>query len=177
MNKIIGGIIALAIGGTVFAVSQSDIVKNFSKNTGMTQEQAQEYIDNISEDELQSFSKIGQDHISEGNSMLDAAQSIDCQNYEYEWENSLLSCQSGKTQVQKIGNDEIKLGKCYQSLDTDLGDSVIPKINECVSDIKTFNSDLNLPIITSFLDQETITEITNTNSYNKSVLEAALESE
>ena len=176
-KQIIGGIATLAIGGTIFAVSQSDIVSNFSENSGMTQYQAQEYIDSIPEDELQSFSDIGQIHISDGNSMLDLELSIDCYNYTYEWERPSLSCQSGKDQLRKIGNDEIKLGKCYQSLDTDLGDFAKSKINECTSDIDMLNLDYNLPIFNAIYDTKAVTDFKNTNTYNKSVLEAALESE
>lgn len=177
IKRIIGGAIALAIGGTVFAVSQSDIVSNFSKNTGMTQEQAENYINNISESDLVSFSEVGQDFIEDGNWYLDGARDIDCVNYTYEWETYSLSCQSGKSQLQKIGSDEIKLGNCYKSLDTDLGDAVKSKINECVSDIDTVNADFNFPIVTALMDATTITDLKNTNIYNKSILQSALESE
>jgi hypothetical protein len=177
VKQIIGGVITLVIGGTVFAVSQSDIVSNFSKNSGMTQEQAQEYINNISESDLVSFSKIGQDFIDDGNILLDEARDVDCINYTYGWESSLLSCQNGKNQLQKIGNNEIKLGNCYKSLDTDLGDLAKSKIGECILDIDTVNADFNLAIVAELMDANTITDLKNTNIYNKSILESALESE
>ena len=177
VKQIVGGAITLAIGGTVFAVSQSDIVSNFSDNTGMTQEQAQEYVDSIPEDEMVSFSEVGQSYIDDGNSWLTVARDLDCYNYTYEWEGPSLSCQVGKSQIQRVGNDEIDLGRCYQTLDTDLGNRAKSKINECISDIDTVNSDHSLPVITAIYDTKTITDIINTNSFNKSILEASLESE
>lgn len=176
IKKIIGGVITLIIGGTAFAVSQSDIVKNFSENTGMTQEQAQEYVNNISENDLDSFSSVGQSYIDDGNEMLSQASDIDCINYVYQWESSSLSCQTGKNQIQKMGNNEITLGNCYKALDTDLGDTARSKIGECISAIEKVISDYDLPIVTMFIDSKTITDTKNSNIYNKSVLEAALES-
>ena len=177
MKRIIGGVITLIIGVSIFAISESDIAKNFSDNTGMTQEQAEEYINDISEDELDSFSEIGQDFIDEGNLLVDGLGDIDCINYTYEWETSLLSCLDGKDQLQTMGNDVIRLGNCYKLLDTDLGDSAESKMSECISDIDRVNSNYTLPIATAILDTEDITDLVNTNIYNKSLLEAALESE
>ena len=178
LKRIIGGAISLvSIGGTVFALSQPDIVSNFSDNTGMTQEQAQEYINNIPEDDLTSFASSGQGLIEAGNSIIQESRGIDCVKFAYEWETPLLSCQNGKTQCQAIGNNLIELGTCYKSLDTDLGNLAKAKIGECISDIDTVNADLKLPIAIAVMRENTITENRNTNNYNKSVLEAALESE
>lgn len=176
IKKIIGGVITLAIGGTIYAVNESDIVKNFSENTGMAQEQAQEYINNISEGDLDSFSKVGQSYIEDANALIDGAQTIDCDNYSYQWETTSLSCWDGKKQLQKTGDDEITLGRCYQALDTDLGDSGKSKISECISDINTVNSDYSFPIVSTIMDSESLKDFRNSNQYNKSVLEAALES-
>jgi hypothetical protein len=108
--------------------------------------------------------------------MLASASNIDCNNYTYKWETSMLSCQAGKIQAQRVGNDEIKLGNCYKALDTDLGNSTRSKINECIAEIDEVNSDYNLPIISALLDAKTITDTKNGNVYNKSLLQAALES-
>ena len=51
-GRAIAGIITLIIGGTVYSVSQADIVSKFSQETGMTQKEAEQYVENIPEDEL-----------------------------------------------------------------------------------------------------------------------------
>jgi len=175
IKQIIGGVVTLVIGGTTFAVSQSDVTKNFSNNTGMNQQQAQQYINNISKNDLESFSKVGQDMKSDGDSVLSTAADLDCVNYAYQWETASLSCTDGKNQLQTIGNDEIKLGNCYQTLDSNLGSGAKSKMDECIAAIDTVDADYNLPI-TSTLDNSTLTDVKNTNAYNKSVLQAALKS-
>lgn len=173
VNKVIGGVITFVIGGTMFTVSQSEIATNFASNTGMSQQQAQQYVSNIEQSDLQSFSKIGAHFISDGNLLQSA--NIDCDNYTYEWETASLSCTDGKNQIQKIANDEIALGNCYEALDTKLEDSSVKtKISECVTDIDALNEDFNLPIVAVALDSKTITEYKNSNSYNKSLLQAVL---
>jgi len=116
VKQIIGGVIVTVIGGKTFAVSQTDIISNFSKNTGMTQQQAQQYVKNIPQNDLTSFSKVGQSFVSDGNSDLNGLSSIDCVNYTYQWETPSLTCSDGKNQLQTAGNDEIALGNCLQSL-------------------------------------------------------------
>ena len=44
--------VTLLIGGTIFTVSQVDIAQNFAEDTGLTQEQAEQYINEIPEEEL-----------------------------------------------------------------------------------------------------------------------------
>lgn len=176
VKRIIGGVIVLVIGGATFAVSKSSIANNFSKNTGVSQQQAQQYINNIPQSDLESFSKVGQDLVSDGNSILSDGSSIDCVNYTYRWETASLSCSTGTDELQTIGNDEITLGNCYNALGTDLGSAATSKINECISDSDSIDSDYSLPIVTALLDSKTITDQKNTIAYNKSVLQAALES-
>jgi hypothetical protein len=176
VKKIVGGVIALAIGGTTYAVSNSAIVSNFSTNSGMSQQQAQQYIKNIPQSDLETFSKLGQGLVSDGNSILSESSSIDCTNYTYQWETSSLTCSDGDSQLQTVGNDEVTLGNCYQTLDTNLGDGADAKINECIADIDTVDSAYSLPIVTTLLDSGTITDNKNTDAYNKSVLQAALQS-
>lgn len=175
LKKIVGGTMTLIIGGTVFTISQSNITENFSANTGMNQQQAEQYIKDIPQDELVSFSEIGEELVSDGNSSLLLSDDIDCINYTYPWVNSSLSCVDGKKQLQKIGNDEVTLGNCLQTLDTNLKKFAEVKISECILDIDTVNKNYNLPIITAIFDSDTITSFTHTLAYNKSVLQAALE--
>lgn len=174
VKQIIGGVIVLVIGGSTYAVSQTDVVSNFSKNSGMSQQQAQQYVNNIQKSDLVSFGDIGKQLISDGNSILTETNGIDCANYTYKWETASLSCYSGQTQLQKVGNDELTLGSCFEALDTNLGSSGRSKISECISDIDITISDYDLPIVPAILDSGTITDSKNRDIYDKSVLEAAL---
>lgn len=176
IKKIIGGVIVLVIGGTSYSVSQSTVVDNFSKNSGKTQQQSQQYIDSIPKSDLQSFAKIGQDNVKKGNEILQDVSTIDCVNYTYPWETASLSCQEGLRQLTKLGNDEVALGNCYQALDTDLGSGAKSKISECILDIDTFRSDIDLPMIPAVYDSKTVTNAKDRGAYNKSILQAALES-
>lgn len=173
-KSILGGIITLVIGGAGFAVSKSDIVSNFSKNTGLSQQAAQQYVDNA-QGNLDSFSNIGSSLAKDGGSILSAGASLDCDNYTYNWESDELSCPAGKDQLQTIGNDEQTLGNCYEALGTDLGTAAKSKISECIGDIDSLNASYNLPIAASLLDQSTIADQRNSGEYNKSVLQAALD--
>lgn len=174
-KAIIGGVISLIIGGTGYTIHQSDVVNNFARNTGMTQQQAQQYVDNTQKD-LKSFSTIGQQFVSDGNSILGTSNSIDCNDYTYQWVTDSLSCGEGVSELQTIGNDELQLGNCYSDLGTDLGGAGKSKISECISDIDAVDASYNLPIATQLIDSSTMSDLSNTNLYNKSVLQAALSS-
>lgn len=171
---IIGGIITLVIGGTVFSVSQADIAKNFSKDTGMSQQQAEQYVENISEDDLVAYDEVGSEFISSGQNTLDAASKIDCVNYSYEWETATLSCEKAKSQLKRSGDNEIALGKAYKVLDTDSASTA--DISSVITLIDKVNADLKLEIINTIFDYQTIDETRKTNSYNKALLQAALDS-
>lgn len=175
VKQLIGGVITLAIGGTTYMVSQSNVVSNLSKNSGMSQQQAQQYVNNIPQSDMASFTKVGQGFVSDGNSLLGDAAGLDCANYTYQWESASLSCSEGVSQVQTLGNDEVTLGNCYQDLDNNLGSAGNSKISECITDIDTVDSDLDLPIASAVLDSSTITDNKNTDAYNKSILQAALQ--
>ncbi len=176
IKKIAGGAVVVILGGSAFAVSQSDVIDNFSQESGMSQEQAQEYVDSI-QDELATFSEIGVDTKTYGQDTIDVSNSLDCYNYTYEWVTTYLTCEAGKTQLYKIGVGEVSLGDCYSALDSDLGDGAKSKIQECIDYIDQSNMNLNLPIITSLYTIDEVTNDRNTNNYNKSVLKTALESE
>lgn len=171
---IIGGIITLVIGGTVFSVNQADIAKNFSKDTGMSQQQAEEYVENISKDELVPFDKVGSEFISDGQVILKAASDTDCVNYTYEWETSTLSCEEGKSQLKTLGNSEIALGNAYTKLASDTAST--EDMSLVISLIDKVNANLNLKIVSQILDYPAIDEIRKTNSYNRALLQTALDS-
>lgn len=169
----IGGIITLVIGGTSFAVSKTDIVDNFARETGMSQQEAQQYVEN-SQKNMVSFSEVGASLTKEGEEINSTSAKLDCANYEYDWESSDLSCSQGKTQLSTIGRNEVELGDCYQALGTDLGSAAKDKISECIEDVDRLNASYELPVATKILDSKTIRDGKNTNSFNKSVLQAAL---
>lgn len=172
---IVGTVITLVIGGTGYTASQTDIVNNFAKNTGMSQQEAKQYVEDSQKD-LVSFSKIGQDLTADGNGILAKTLSIDCANYTYTWETSSLSCAEGLSELQTIGNNEVTMGNCYSALGTDLGSSAKSKISECINDIDTLDSSYKLPIATSLLSSSQITDSIRADQYNKSLFQAALQS-
>lgn len=175
MKKIIGTVITLVIGGTVYTFSQADVVKNFSKDTGLTQQEAEQYVSEIKDEDLVPFGEIGSDFISEGQDMVEAANDIDCVNYEYEWESYTLNCEEGKSQLRRFGNSEMALGRAYRALESEeAGEN---EISSVIRNIDRLNSELSLGIVTRMLDSPTIDEIKRTNSYNKALLQAALDSD
>jgi len=174
MKNITKLVVTLVIGGTVYSVSQSDIATNFSKETGLTQQQAEQYIENIPEDELASFDEIGAELVTVGQDILDSTAEIDCLTYYYEWETNTLDCQSGKAQLNRIGNSHIALGRSYQILDTE--DASEEDIYTVIQNIDRLNRDYDLEIVSLFLDPVDITETKQTNLYNKALLQAAVES-
>lgn len=174
MKGIFKGVIALAIGGTIYTVSQTDIVKNFSKDTGLSQEEAQQYVENVSEDDLVPYDKLGSDYISDGQGVLNQTSDIDCVNYVYEWETDTLSCEKGRSQLIKVGNDEIALGKAYIILASESASR--EDISSVISLIDRLNADFNLDIVSFLLDSQSINETKKANSFNKAVLQSALES-
>ena len=174
-GRIIGGIITLIIGGTVYGVSQADIVSHFSDETGLSQEEAEQYIESIPEDELVAFYEVGSEFIAEGQEIVNLASEIDCVNYYYEWETDTLSCEEGKSQFIIFGESEIELGKAYKVLDTETAST--NDIYSVIRLIDGVNENYKLEIITQLLDDTDIDDATKTNLYNKALLQAALDSE
>lgn len=175
-SKLIGGAIVLVLGGTGFTVSQSDIVNNFAQESGMTQQQAQQYVEE-SQDDLDSFGNIGTGFVESGNTVIGEAAGINCEEYVYEWETALLSCDEGKRQLHFLGSKEIDLGQCFKELDTDLGDFAEAKVSECIADIDELNLAYDQPAAANIFGADYVSETKNTNLFNKSVLRTALESE
>ena len=172
---LISGLITLAIGGTIYTVSQTDIVKNFSKDTGLSKKEAQEYVESVTEDDMVPFDELGSDFISDGQEAIELANDLDCVNYEYEWETNTLSCNKAKSQLIKYGNDEVALGKAYTTLASE--SATKDDISSAISCIDKLNADLNLEIVGYMFDFQTISEIRKENSFNKALLQSALESE
>jgi len=175
MKKIIGGVITLVIGGTIFTVSKTDIVKNFSRDTGLSQEAAQQYVENVSEEDMVSYDKLGSDFVSDGQEILNSTREIDCVNYSYEWETSTLSCEKGKSQLTMLGNNEIALGKAYTVLASESASR--EDMFKVISLIDSLNADFNFEIVGYILKPQNIDEIRKNNSFNKALLQSALESD
>ena len=141
-GKAIAGIITLIIGGTVYSVSQSDIISNFSDETGMSQQEAEHYIENIPDDELFSFDELGSMLISEGQEILEIVSEIDCVNYFYDWESETLTCDEGKSQFREFGQSEIDLGKAYKVLSSESATSA--DISAAIRQIDRVNANYDL---------------------------------
>ena len=172
---IIGTIVTIVVGGTAYHVSQSDIIKNFAEDTGLTQEQAEQYIDKIQKEGVENWSEVGSIEIETGQFILKGVDEIDCINYEYEWESSTLSCSKGKEQLTKFGENAVLLGQSYMKLDLDSAktsdmEETIRLIDQQSSYFSQFE------ILNFYLDQSEINEEIKGNSYNKALLKAVLKS-
>lgn len=175
MEDIIKGtIITLVIGGTAYSLSTADIATNFAEDTGVTQQQAEEYVDSVVEEDLATFEEIGEDMILDGEDILEYAYNIDCINYEYEWQSSTLSCSEGKKQLTTFGTRRISLGEGYVELEEKNASET--EIKKVVRLIDRMNSAFDFQIVTFFLTPYEINEEIKTNSYNKALFKTALES-
>lgn len=173
-REIIGGIASIIIGGSAFAISQTEITQNFANETGMTQQEAEQYVKDAQKD-LDSFANIGNSLITDAQDIESGISEIDCDSYEYDWETPALSCATGKSQLQTLATAERNLGNCYKSLDADLGDAASQKIRECIAYIDRVNTSYDQPMTQVMLESNSVSEIKKTNAYNKSLLQSALE--
>lgn len=172
---IIAGILTVVIGGTAYSISQGDVVRNFSQDTGLSQQEAQEYVDSITEEDLASWSEIGAGYLESGQELLDIAADIDCVNYEYEWETGTLSCSLAKSQIETLGDSEIALGESYEQLDAE--SATTEDIETTIGLIDSYNDDLEMEVVQILLEEADIDESKKTNSYNKAVLQSVLDSQ
>lgn len=172
---IIGAIITVVIGSVAYSVSQEAIVENFSRDTGLSKQEAEQYVENITEDDLVAWDELGSDYVSEGKITLEVVSEIDCINYEYEWETSSLSCDEGKSQLTKFGNSEIALGKGYITLVSESAST--KEIAEVIKLIDKYNANLTFEIINQIYDYSTIDDLRKSSSYNKAMLQAVLNSD
>ncbi len=141
----------------------------------MSQKEAEQYVENIPDDELVSFDELGSDFITEGQDILSIASEIDCVNYYYEWETDTLSCEEGKSQFKKFGESEIALGEAYQVLISESAST--EDIYSVIWLIDRVNENYSLEIIIELIDYSVIDEVIKTNLFNKALLQAALDSE
>lgn len=171
---IVGGVITVVIGGTAYTVNQADVVNNFASDTGLTQQQAEEYVNGVKEDELVSYDQLGDDYLATGKDTHAVANEIDCVNYEYGWESSTLTCDQGKADLIKTGDSEILLGQAYKKLH----DASASKtdMTTTMQRIDTLNADYGTEVISKFMDQAILDEVLKTNSYNKALIKAAFDS-
>lgn len=172
-KTIIGAITTIIIGGSAYTISQTDVINNFASDTGMTQQQAEEYVGNISESDLATYDQVGEDFINDSKDVIAASDDIDCVNYEYEWESNTLSCQEGKSQLKQIGKNEASLGRAYIKLASESAST--EDITTTIKYIDILNDSYALEIVKKLMDSSAINDAKNTNSYNKSILKAALE--
>ncbi len=170
---VVGGVISLVVGGTAYTVNQADVVKNFSNDTGLTQEQAEKYVNGIKEEDMVTYDKLGESYVKEGQDIINEADSIDCVKYQYDWETVSLPCAEGNAQLHKTGQDEVILGESYKKLNSDSASK--SDMSSTIQYIDNVNTDYNSGIMTSYLDKAAIDDIKNTNSYNKALLKSALE--
>lgn len=171
---VLTGIITLVIGGTAYTISNQDLINNFSNETGMSQDAAEQYVSNIPDDQIVSFDVLGTDMIADGQEILNAIETIDCENYIYDWEGTTLSCDEGKSQLQKFATSEINLGMAYRTLGSESAgeEDILAVINQ----VDIYNNNYNLEIIQKLVDYADIDEAIKTNLYNKSLLKTILES-
>jgi hypothetical protein len=170
-----GTVITILIGGTVYTFSQEDVINNFAEDTGLTREQAELYVSEIPEEELETFSVIGEELIDEGDDILSAADEIDCENFMYDWESTTLSCTEGKNQLNKLAEDTRSLGYAYKKMELD--SATESDISEAIKLIDQLNADLRMEMPSNLWDWSVLDEEIKTHSYNKSILKAVLERE
>lgn len=173
-RAIAGGAITLVVGGTAYTVNKTDIASNFASDTGVSQQEANEYVNNIKDEDLQSWDKIGTDDVKYGQDTLASTAKIDCVNYTYEWVSPTLSCETGRTQLTTLGNDIVALGNSYIKLsEKNASES---DMQSTIGLIDVVNNDFNMEIVVKLLDPATIADSKKANSYNKATLKAALDS-
>lgn len=171
---IIAGIITLVIGGTVYSFNQEKVVNYFSKETGMSQEKAKEYVEGVTEDDLASFSDRGDELIQNGEKFTSAASGMDCFTYQYNWESETLPCSEGQRQAQEFGESEIELGKAYKKLTPSSASK--EDITMAITLIDQLIENYQLPVVSKLLEPSDIEELNKINAYNKSLLQTVLDS-
>jgi len=176
LKKIAGGaIVTLLIGGTAYTLNQADITKNFADESGLTQEQAEQYINAIPEEDLASWDVIGEAFVIDGQDLQNVMSKIDCDNYSYDWESPTLSCSKAKSQLDTWSKDSIALGYAYKKLDVEGASKT--DIQNTITLLDQINADYKLEVVVQFLEPSIVEEERQTNLYNKAILKTALESE
>jgi len=172
VKNVIGAVITVAIGGAVFTVSQPAVVDNFAKDTGLTQQEAKQYVEQAGDD-LVSWDEVGKGFIDDGNDIISTVNTLDCDNYTYDWVSPSLTCENGKAELYKIGHDETALGEAYKKLSLDSASKAdIPAV---IALIDTLNYDYSSDFIDNILDSKDVDDMKKSNSYNKATLQAVLD--
>lgn len=166
---IVGSVIILLIGGGAFAFSQW----SGAEKTGPAQEQAEQDASGISEDDRAPFEEIGANYVSESEGTFELADSIDCAGDAYEWESPTLSCEEAVTQLREVGNTELALGRAFVELGADIASKY--HMRTVVTYLDRMNTEYSHEVSAVFFDAEILEGMKTMNSYNKSLLEAALE--
>lgn len=172
---ITGTVITVLIGGTAYTFSQEDVVQNFADETGMTQEQAEQYINDIPEEDLATFTEIGSALVEDSQLLLSMASDINCLLFEYEWQSLTLSCLEGKTQLAKLANNSKSLGDAFILLDTESASE--EDVTGTIELIDQVTADLRSEMSNNLWDASLLEEEIQTHAYNKAILKAILESE
>lgn len=170
MKNLIKGVVVLVIGGVAYTVSQEDVIKNLSNDTGMSEQQAEQYVESIPEEDIVSLEKAGNELIDFGQYVVDLGLELDCDTYEYDWQTPTLSCETGLKQITEFGNSAVDTGKSYIQLTKD--SATEDDINTTINLITKYNANHSFEIIKLLIGDELITESKNTNSYNKSILQS-----
>ena len=173
-NIIGGGIITVVIGGSIFTFTQPDVVDNFAEETGLSTEQADQYINNISEDELATFTEIGSELVTESTNTTEIANTVDCDTYEYEWESPTLTCPLAKQQIEEMAQIEKSVGEAFIQLDAE--DASTSDIQKTITLLDQLNTSYSQEISFALYGEEDLQEVILTNQYNKAILQATLES-
>lgn len=167
------GILVFVIFGTACDVSQKDVIKNFSQETGMTQEESQQFIEDISEDGLISYYELSTNHNTVGQEAFKIVLELDCNNYIYEWETETLSCGSGMAQLIIFGGLNLDLAKVYKLMGA--GYAFTKDYEEAIELIDKLNESLKTEFIVLLFSENNIEEMIKSNQYNKVIIQTELE--
>jgi len=174
-NIIGGGIITLVIGGAAFTFTQEDLTNNFVQETGFTEEQAEEYINDIEEDDWITFTEFGEDYLLESLYTLDILEDLDCEEVEYEWETDGFTCDIAEEQIIEISEAESALGKNLIQLDSPDADT--EDIEVTIAGFDAVNDSYRTQAATVLFDEEFVSDTITNNSFNKALLLSGLEEE
>ena len=154
-------------------VSQKEVIKNFSEETGMTQEESQLFIEDIPEDELVSFYELSTNYNAMGEKVFKIATELDCNKYIYEWETKTLSCIEGKAQLIIFGGLNFELAKVYKLIGA--GFALTKDYEEAFELIDKLNESLRTEAIVVLFGENNIEVMIKSNQYNKVILQIELE--
>ncbi len=97
-----------------------------------------------------------------------------CIKFEYTWETESVTCEDSKSELIALGWSEVRLGNAYKVLATSSATS--QDIAAVITYIDTVNKGLNTEVVRSTIDEQTLSELKQTNSFNKALLQSALDS-